>query len=149
MADGSIVFDTRLDNSDLEKSLQSTIRKIENLKTKISMLQAERLPLVDQAQQLGIELDAAKAKLSEMQAAASGAYAPQAVADQKTQVAGLQAEWDGVQRKLDSCDYSIQKANIDLSVQEQNAGAVSEQLVETDTSSRAAGDGISDRKSVV
>jgi hypothetical protein len=143
MADGAIVFNTRLDNSDLEKALQSTMRKIDSLRMKTSQLQAERLPLVDQAQQLGVELDLAKGKLYEMQNAAAGTYSTQAIADQEARVNGLQAEWNRVENTLDGYDASIQKANIDLSLQEENAGAVSQQIETVGPASQDAGDGIS------
>lgn len=47
MADGSVTFDTRLDNSKLEKDLNSTAKKIDSLNQKIAQKEAARAPIVE------------------------------------------------------------------------------------------------------
>lgn len=62
MADGTISISTELDNKDLERDLQRTMRKMEALEEKLFKQKRGRLPIADQAKALGAELDAAKRK---------------------------------------------------------------------------------------
>ena len=70
MTDGTITFSTALDNKQLEKELQSTLKKINSLEKSISEMGSGRNALAEQAKEMGAQLDAAKQKLYEMQSAA-------------------------------------------------------------------------------
>ncbi|MEA4933735.1 MAG: hypothetical protein VB071_09220, partial [Lawsonibacter sp.] len=89
MNDGKITFTTALDNKELEKQLSSLTKKVASIEDKINQKQAEKMPLVEQAKQLGAELDVAKAKLYEMQTASAGAFSPAMIKEQQANVNGL------------------------------------------------------------
>lgn len=60
MTDGTITFSTALDNKQLEKELQSTLKKINSLEKSISEMGSGRNALAEQAKEMGAQLDAAK-----------------------------------------------------------------------------------------
>lgn len=130
MSDGTITFSTALDNAQLEKELQKTNRKIDALNQKVYQKQREQMPLVAQAKQLCAELDAAKAKLFEMQTAPKGAFDTQAITDQNTRVKGLQSEWNSVQGRVEAYDRSIRNTKIAVETETEKAGQLSQQLAE-------------------
>ena len=128
MKDGTITFSTELDNNDLERQYSALVRKIASLADKIDQAQAERMPIVDQAQQLGAELDAAKAKLYEMQNASVGTFSSEEIKDQQIHVNGLQAEWNSVQGRVERYDANINNATIELDRNKEKAGEVAQQI---------------------
>lgn len=130
MNDGTITFCTALDNAQLEKELQKTNRKIDALNQKVYQKQREQMPLVAQAKQLCAELDAAKAKLFEMQTAPNGAFATQAITDQNARVKGLQSEWNSVQGRVEAYDRAIQNTKIAVETETEKAGQLSQMLAE-------------------
>ena len=67
MPDGKIILSTALDNKQLEKDLQSTLKKINALEKSLAEMGSGRNALAEQANQMGAQLDAAKRKLYEMQ----------------------------------------------------------------------------------
>ena len=69
-ADGSIVIAVDADDKQAQKELSKLVNKIDSLNDKIYKKQQERMPLLEQSKQLGAELDAAKAKLDQMQTSA-------------------------------------------------------------------------------
>ena len=60
-ADGSIVIESKLDNAQAEKDLDRLAKKIENIEREISGKQAEKSRWVQSAEELGVQLDSAKA----------------------------------------------------------------------------------------
>ena len=102
MPDGKIILSTALDNKQLEKELQSTLKKINALEKSLAEMGSSRNALAEQAKEMGAQLDAAKEKLHEMQDAAKGVYSKEAIADQKTLVNGLQSQWDKINNQIDS-----------------------------------------------
>ena len=114
MADGTITFSTALDNKQLEKELQSTLKKINSIEKSISEMGSGRNALAEQAKEMGAQLDAAKQKLYEMQSAAKGVYSKETIADQKTLVSGLQSEWNKINSRVDSYDQKIKNATARL-----------------------------------
>lgn len=61
MSDGSIVFNTKIDNSQVEKDLKDTNRKIQKSMEDISKAENAKIPLVEQSDELSVKLDKAKA----------------------------------------------------------------------------------------
>lgn len=64
MHDGAIVFNTKIDNSDVEKDLKATEKKIRSAEDSIYKNENAKMPLVKQAEQLGAKLDEAKRNLT-------------------------------------------------------------------------------------
>ena len=147
-SDGSIVFNTEIDNSDVEKDLNEAKRKIEKANKEIADAEDAKLPLVEEAKKLGAELDNAKAKLAALQkqqasassalsganpVAYSEAFAKKAqidteAASQQKEVDKLQRKWDGVNDKVDRYNAKINRAQTSLTEQTAKAGQLSAQL---------------------
>ena len=128
MTDGTITFSTALDNKQLEKELQSTLKKINSLEKSISEMGSGRNALAEQAKEMGAQLDAAKQKLYEMQSAAKGVYSKETIADQKTLVNGLQSEWNKINSRVDSYDQKIKNATARLADEKEHYSEISEQI---------------------
>ena len=135
MHDGSIVFNTKIDNSDVEKDLKDLKKKIRSSEDSISKNENAKLPLVKQAEQLGAKLDEAKKNLAyirqEMTAvqsamipgadaadymAASADYerVKSALDAQEKEVRDLQKEWDKVNNKVEEYDLKIQRSRDEI-----------------------------------
>lgn len=136
MPDGKIILSTALDNKQLEKDLQSTLKKINALEKSIAEMGSGRNALAEQANQMGAQLDAAKRKLYEMQDAAKGVYSKETIADQKTLVNGLQSQWDKINNQIDSYDRKIQKASASLKEETAHVEELKEQLKEATTAAK-------------
>lgn len=136
MADGTITLSTALDNKQLEKDLQSTLKKINALEKSLAEMGSGRNALAEQANQMGAQLDAAKRKLYEMQDAAKGVYSKETIADQKTLVNGLQSQWDKINNQIDSYDRKIQKASASLKEETAHVEELKEQLKEATTAAK-------------
>ena len=136
MPDGKIILSTALDNKQLEKELQSTLKKINALEKSLAEMGRGRNALAEQANQMGAQLDAAKRKLYEMQDAAKGVYSKETIADQKTLVNGLQSQWDKINNQIDSYDRKIQKASASLKEETAHVEELKEQLKEATTAAK-------------
>ena len=146
--DGSITFKTTIDNADVAKELDETKREIERSQKDIAKTEAAKLPMVEEAKKLGVELDRAKEKLYTLQkqqemaaqaltgtdpgtyadAAAAKPALDAAVADQQKDVDTLQSKWDKVNDKIDQYDQKITQATAALEGQTAKAGELSAQL---------------------
>lgn len=130
MPDGSIVIETEIDDKKAQQELSRLNRKIETLNEQIYVRQQQKMPLVEQAQRLGAELDTAKATLHDMET--SGRFVTTFHLDeQRSAVNQLQKEWDEVNKKIDRADYSIQEATIRLNITKEQAGEVYQNIART------------------
>lgn len=134
MADGSVIFNTRLDNKNLERDLQALKKKIEKSEESIAKAENKKLPLVKQAEELGAKLDEAKYKAAKLKAEMAGidsamrgtdpgAYTEAAgrkksvavdLKAQEAEVARLQKQWDRVNDQVDHYDNEIRKASMTI-----------------------------------
>lgn len=128
MADGTIVFDTNLNNSRLQKELDRTIKEINSLEEKIAKLGAQKIPLEEKLQRITGELDEAKAVLADMRAAPKGTYEKVDIADQATRVRLLQAEFTKTANSVDSIENQLQTAGINLDNAKEKAGALYDEM---------------------
>lgn len=132
-ADGSIIIDTKINDKQAQQELNRLTKKIDGLNDKIASKNQERIPLVEQAKKLGVELDAAKATFDHMQSGSE--FFPTATIDaQATKVKTLQKEWDTAQANVEKVDASINKMSGDLELSKEKAGVLSAHLA-------GAGDG--------
>lgn len=125
--DGSIIIVADVDDKAAQRELNSLAKKIDGLKAKIEQANTKKLPLIEQAKELGAELDAAKAKLDEMQAPNSNATADN-ISDQKENVRMLQAQWNEVNSQIERYDRTIGTANGQMELAENRAGELAGQL---------------------
>lgn len=138
-ADGSIIIETEIDDKKAQQELNRLNRRIQNLNDQIYVKRQQQMPLVEQARQLGAKLDAAKAKLDSMQSGREF-NTSSSIDAQAQRVKQLEKEWSDVQRRVESYDDQIQKANISLELAKEQAGAVQQQLAAAGPSSKAMAD---------
>ena len=148
MADGRIWFNTKIDNTGVEKDLRDLENKIKKSQESIAKAENEKLPLVKQLDEAKKKLDAArnslaglKADLADTQiatksqdpaeAAAATAALPEAqamVAAQEREVEKLQKNWAAINGKVEDYNRKIQQANIDIDRNKVKAGELTAQL---------------------
>ena len=149
MPDGKIVFSTKIDNTQVDKDLKRLEHKIRQAEESISKNKNAKMPLVNQANELGAKLDEAKAKaemLRQEMAAINSAMAPgsapedyasasadlprvqAALQEQEKEVAVLQKQWDGVNNKIDAYDAKIRMAQGSITANTAKANALSVQM---------------------
>lgn len=143
MSDGKITFLTKIDNSNVEKELNDTKKKIRKSEEDIAKAENAKLPLTKQAEELGAALDSAKFKMEKLKAEAASvsadmqpgstpdqyiaAYTRKGEIDAATkiqakEVATLQRKWDSVNNKIDKYDLKIKGANASLAANTAKAG---------------------------
>ena len=138
-ADGSIVIETNIDDKKAQQELNRLNRRIQTLNDQIYVKQQQKMPLVEQARQLGAELDVAKAKLDQMQNG-DRFYTSAHIKEQEQAVNELQKEWDRVNSSIDRMDSNIQQATLRLNLAKEQAGAIQQNMARTGPSSRAIAD---------
>ena len=129
-ADGSIVIESKIDNAQAEKELDRLTKRIENIEKEISGKQAEKSQWVRSAEELGVQLDSAKAKLYEMQTAAKGVFSAEQISMQKETVNSLQSQWNAAESQAEKYDRQIQNATAKLSQNKQQAAEVADQIAQ-------------------
>lgn len=148
MADGRIWFNTKIDNSGVEKDLRDLENKIKKSQESIAKAENEKLPLVKQLDEAKKKLDAAKNALDSFktdlaatqvatksqdpaEAVAANAALPEAqamVAAQEREVEKLQKNWAAINGKLENYNRKIEQANIDIDRNKVKAGELTAQL---------------------
>ena len=149
MPDGRLWFNTKIDNSQIEKDLKEIERKIKKSQESISKMQNAKLPLVKQSEELGAKLDEAKAKTEKLRqemenmnramqqggdpALASEAFSRKAeveaaIKESEKEVQKLQKQWDAVNDKVENYDRKIEQANTDIDRASQKAKELNAQL---------------------
>lgn len=129
-ADGSIVIESKIDNAQAEKELDRLTKRIENIEKEISGKQAEKSKWAQSADELGVQLDSAKAKLYEMQTAAKGVFPAEQISMQKETVNSLQSQWNAAESQVEKYDRQIQNATAKLSQNKQQAAEVADQIAQ-------------------
>lgn len=119
--DGSVVFNTAIDNKQAMKDLAALNKRIKSLNEQINVKQQMKLPLVEQSNKLAVALDNAKAKLAEMQSGGTF-YSTESIKQQEETVKALQFEWDSVQKKVEAYEKRIKDSTAKLSAAQKEAG---------------------------
>lgn len=143
MADGSVIIVADVDDKAAQRELNSLAKKIDGLKAKIEQSSGKKMAALEQAQQLGVELDNAKAKLAEMQEASTGRYSAEQIAEQKENVRMLQTQWNAAQSEVEKYDRAIATANDQVELAENRAGELAQNLATGGEAGSEAGDKIS------
>ena len=139
-ADGSIVFRVDMDDKQAQAELNRLTKKIDGLQEKLRRAQTERLPLVDQANELAARLDEAKAKLDMLQ---TGGASADKIVEQQERVKNLQAQWNTAMRQVESYDRAIANTNRDIAWESEKAGGLSARLADVGDAGEDAGDRVS------
>ena len=148
MPDGNITFSTDLDTAKLEKKLSRITEKIESIERDIAGKQQARSPWAETVERLVVQLDAAKAKLFEMQNASKGTFSAEQINAQKETVNSLQHLWDSAQSQVEKYDRQIASAEDKLKQQKEKAAKVTDEIAEARKNQEKLGssvDGVSIR----
>lgn len=150
MADGSVIFNTRLDNKNLEKDLQALKKKIEKAEESIAKTENKKLPLVKQMEALNKELDEAnkklqvhKQRLSQAQdytsfnrrgtdaykkGSAMARDAAAGIEEEEAKIANIKKQWEKVNKQVKTYDAEINAANRSLDRNKEKARELTKKL---------------------
>ncbi len=153
MADGSVIFQTALDNRQLAKDLASAKKKIQSVTEQIQKLESKKITLEVDSKNMGAELNQAKAQLEALrkeqasvnkalELGAVGGYTAaehqaafdrkpeidNEVAEQQKIVNALQKEWDAAQASIGKYSQQIAESNTELDAAKTKAGELQQML---------------------
>lgn len=128
MADGEVIFSTSLDNSQLQKELDRTIRNINSLEEKIVKLGAKKVPLEERLKTVKQELFEAREVLVDMQASPVGTFNKADILEQSSRVRTLQSEYNHINGAVGKINDELQSANIELDAAKEKAGALYDKM---------------------
>ncbi len=132
MTDGSIVFDTRIDNSGAVKDLAKLKNRIKVLSNQLEIKAKLSEPLIEQSKQMAAQLDAAKAALASMKISPAGTFTSEQISAQKETVSALQSRWNALQDRVDSYRNGIKKTADEMNILKQRAGELEEILADAE-----------------
>lgn len=138
MADGSVIINTELDAKDAQKELSALEKKIRSLDDKIALIGRKKMPLEQQALDLGTALEVAKQKLDALQ---SGGAASDAIKEQAETVSSIQYRWNQVNNQIERYDKSISNAKIEIDFTKEKAGELAAYLAEAGKNAEKMGKG--------
>ena len=135
MADGSIVFDVKVDDADAQKQLSDLKAKAEKVSKELAELESGKATEQGRYDKLTAKLDAARAKLEEMRIASKGAFSADEIAEQKETVGSLEHLWSEAGKKVQQYDKNIEKAKATLDKIEAKQGEVVKKTTEASNAS--------------
>lgn len=133
-ADGSVIIKAEIDDKQAQRELTALERKIESLQDKLNTKKSGRDSLFEQAKALGGELDAAKAKLSDMKSG-SAFFTTDSIKQQQAAVAAMEKEWNSINDQLDKQNVKLQQDEATLNRMKERAGELKRQISNTSKSS--------------
>lgn len=150
MADGKLVFLTKIDNTQIERELKQLEKKIRQSEESISKNENAKLPLVNQAKALetkikdiSIEVSALEVELNKFNNFGSnGEFIPEETAqkiermknaitytigEHRKDMSSLQKELDNINAKVAAYDTKIQQASASISLNKEKVAELTEQ----------------------
>lgn len=129
-ADGSVIIKADIDDKQAQKELNALEKKIEALQEKLTNKKSARDTLFNQANNLGAQLDQAKAKLAQMKGGGEF-FTSDAIKQQEAAVASMEKEWNAMNDKLDKQNSAIREGEAELDRMKAKAGELGKQLGNT------------------
>lgn len=129
-ADGSVIIKADIDDKQAQKELNALEKKIEALQEKLTNKKSARDTLFNQANNLGAQLDQAKAKLAQMKGGGEF-FTSDAIKQQAAAVASMEKEWNAMNDKLDKQNAAIREGEAELDRMKAKAGELGKQLGNT------------------
>lgn len=129
-ADGSVIIKAEIDDKQAQKELDALEKKIEALQEKLTNKKSVRETLFNQANNLGAQLDEAKAKLAQMKSGGEF-FTSDAIKQQEAAVASMEKEWNATNDKLDKQNAAIRESEAELDRMKAKAGDLAVQLGNT------------------
>lgn len=129
-ADGSVIIKADIDDKQAQKEFNALEKKIEALQEKLTNKKSARDTLFNQANNLGAQLDQAKAKLAQMKGGGEF-FTSDAIKQQEAAVASMEKEWNAMNDKLDKQNAAIREGEAELDRMKAKAGELGKQLGNT------------------
>ena len=129
-ADGSVIIKADIDDKQAQKELNALEKKIEALQEKLTNKKSARDTLFNQANNLGAQLDQAKAKLAQMKGGGEF-FTSDAIKQQEAAVASMEKEWNAMNDKLDKQNAAIREGEAELDRMKAKSGELGKQLGNT------------------
>jgi hypothetical protein len=129
-ADGSVIIKADIDDKQAQKELNALEKKIEALQEKLTNKKSARDTLFNQANNLGAQLDQAKAKLAQMKGGGEF-FTSDAIKQREAAVASMEKEWNAMNDKLDKQNAAIREGEAELDRMKAKAGELGKQLGNT------------------
>lgn len=129
-ADGSVIIKAEIDDKQAQKELNALEKKIKALQEKLNSKKSTRDALFNQANNLGAQLDEAKAKLAQMKGGGEF-FTSDAIKQQEAAVASMGKEWNAMNDKLDKQNFAIREGEAELDRMKAKAGELGKQLGNT------------------
>lgn len=129
-ADGSVIIKADIDDKQAQKELNALEKKIEALQEKLTNKKSARDTLFNQANNLGAQLDQAKAKLAQMKGGGEF-FTSDAIKQQEAAVASMEKEWNAMNDTLDKQNAAIRGGEAELDRMKAKAGELGKQLGNT------------------
>lgn len=129
-ADGSVIIKADIDDKQAQKELNALEKKIEALQEKLTNKKSARDTLFNQSNNLGAQLDQAKAKLAQMKGGGEF-FTSDAIKQQEAAVASMEKEWNAMNDKLDKQNAAIREGEAELDRMKAKAGELGKQLGNT------------------
>lgn len=129
-ADGSVIIKAEIDDKQAQKELDALEKKIEALQEKLTNKKSVRETLFNQANNLGAQLDEAKATLAQMKSGGEF-FTSDAIKQQEAAVASMEKEWNATNDKLDKQNAAIRESEAELDRMKAKAGDLAVQLGNT------------------
>ena len=126
-ADGSVIIKADIDDKQAQKELNALTKKIDALQEKLNSKKAKRDSFVTDFNNLGVQLDEAKAKLDQMKNSGEF-FTSSSIKQQEATVASIQSIFDKMDEKLKSQDASIKDSADDLGRMKDRAGELATQI---------------------
>ena len=140
-ADGSVIIKADIDDKQAQKELNALEKKIESLQEKLTNKKSARDTLFNQANNLGAQLDEAKAKLAQMKGGGEF-FTSDAIKQQEAAVASMEKEWNAMNDKLDKQNAAIRDGEAELDRMKAKAGELGKQLGNTGKNARKIQEGL-------
>lgn len=140
-ADGSVIIKADIDDKQAQKELNALEKKIDALQEKLTNKKSARDTLFNQANNLGAQLDEAKAKLAQMKGGGEF-FTSDAIKQQEAAVASMEKEWNVMNDKLDKQNAAIREGEAKLERMKEKAGELGKQLGSTGKNAKKIKEGI-------
>ena len=140
-ADGSVIIKADIEDKQAQKELNALEKKIESLQEKLANKKSARDTLFNQANNLGAQLDEAKAKLAQMKGGGEF-FTSDAIKQQEAAVASMEKEWNAMNDKLDKQNAAIRDGEAELDRMKAKAGELGKQLGNTGKNARKIQEGL-------
>ena len=128
MHDGAVVFDTRLNNKQLEKDYAKAVKKLEDMEGKAMYTKGKRGHLEKEANALAARIEMAARELAKMEKGTPEEFLK--IPEQKEKLDGLQKKWEAIQKEIERYDKIIEKSTEEIEAQKNKCARLTGKIEE-------------------